>query len=93
MLKLYLRKTVIVVFGAAFLLVLLVGFGVVDNQIKLSENNPFLNLFLIDFKNKFLYLRYFFIDFKLQFGLQSIIDFLKPIISVFVVIFAKIFIY
>lgn len=93
MLKLYLRKTVIVVFGVAFLLVLLVGFGVVDNQIKLSENNPFLNLFLIDFKNKFLYLRYFFIDFKLQFSLQSIIDFLKPIISVFVVIFAKIFIY
>jgi len=76
-----------------FLLVLVVGFGVVDNQIKLSQSNPFLNTFLIDFNNKFLYLRYFGIDLKLQFTFENIMYILKPIISVIVVLFAKIFIY
>ena len=93
MLKLDFRKLLFWTLSFAFLLVLVVGFGVVDNQIKLSQSNPFLNTFLIDFNNKFLYFRYFGIDLKLQFTFENIMYILKPIISVIVVLFAKIFIY
>ena len=93
MLKLDFRKLLVWVLSIVFLIGLIVGLGIVDNQIKLSQNNPFLNTFLIDFNNKFLYLRYFDFDLKLQFGIEIIVDFLKPVISVVIVLFAKIFVY
>ena len=92
-----LKRVIVIAVSFGLVLALLLGLAVVDNQIKISQNNPFLNTFLIDFSDKFLFLRFFNLSFKLSFGLakttQNIIAFSRPIFSVLIVVFSKIFIY
>lgn len=88
------RNGVIIIMSVAFLFMLAVGIGIVDNAVKLSQNNPFLNGIFIDTDNYMLCFRYLSVSLKIPFGIKGLINsavsFLKPLFISFLILFVKI---
>ena len=88
------RNGIIIIMSVAFLFMLAVGIGNVDNAVKLSQNNPFLNGIYIDTDNYILCFRYLNVSMKIPFGIKglikSIIFYLKPLFISILMLFAKI---
>ena len=84
----------IIIMSVLFLFLLLIGIGIVDNAVKLSQNNPFLNGIYIDTDNYILCFRYLNVSMKIPFGIKglikSIISYLKPLFISILMLFAKI---
>ena len=60
----------------ALVFALIIGIGVVDNSIKIAQENPFLNKIYINKELKFAYLRYLNLSLKIPFGF----DCFKPLL-------------
>ena len=84
----------IIIMSVLFLFLLLIGIGIVDNAVKLSQNNPFLNGVFIDTDNYMLCFRYLSISVKIPFGIKgvikSIVSYLKPLFISILTLFVKI---
>ena len=84
----------IIIMSVLFLFLLLIGIGIVDNAVKLSQNNPFLNGIYIDTDNYILCFRYLSISVKIPFGIKgainSAIAFIKPLFISILTLFVKI---
>ena len=90
----FIRNGFAVIMSVLFLVILLIGIGIVDNAVKLSQNNPFLNGVFIDTDNYMLCFRYLNVSMKIPFGIKglikSIISYLKPLFISILMLFAKI---
>ena len=88
------RNSFIIIMSLMFLFMLLIGMGIVDNAVKLSQNNPFLNGIYIDTDNYILCFRYLSLSLKIPFGIKgainSAITFLKPLFISILMLFVKI---
>ena len=90
----FIRNGFAVIMSVLFLVILLIGIGIVDNAVKLSQNNPFLNGVFIDTDNYMLCFRYLSISVKIPFGIKgvikSIVSYLKPLFIGILTLFVKI---
>lgn len=90
----FIRNGFAVIMSVLFLVILLIGIGIVDNAVKLSQNNPFLNGVFIDTDNYMLCFRYLSISVKIPFGIKgainSAIAFIKPLFISILTLFVKI---
>ncbi len=77
------RNIVAVAIGMILLLTLIIGIGIVDNSVKIAQENPFLNKIYINKDLGFAYLRYLNLSLKIPFGL----DYFKPLFYGIIVIF------
>ena len=74
--NLKLRSTFVIIISLVLLLGLIIGIGVVDNSIKIAQENPFLNKIYINKELNFAYLRYLNLSLKIPFGF----DYFKPLL-------------
>lgn len=69
----FLRKSFAAFLFIFMILVLIVGFGAVDNAVKLADNNHFLNIFRFDSDNYILWFRYFGLNGKINLNFAPIL--------------------
>lgn len=88
------RNSFIIIMSLMFLFMLLIGIGIVDNAVKLSQNNPFLNGIYLDTDNYMLCFRYLSVSLKIPFGIKGLINsaiaFIKPLFISILMLFVKI---